>query len=74
MSKSEVKKDSKQVLSKINLLIKEILRTPFSGTGKPEALKGDFSGLWSRRINQEHRIVYSVRNDLLIIVQCRYHY
>ena len=66
--------EDKKFLAKINKLIKEILRTPFTGTGKPEGLKGDFSGLWSRHINQEHRIVYAVRNDQLIIVQCRYHY
>ena len=65
--------DAKTV-RKINALIKECCRTPFSGTGKPEALKGNLRGHWSRRINQEHRLVYRIENDTLIIVQCRYHY
>ena len=64
----------KIILKRINLLIKEILRTPFSGTGKPEPLKGDFSGFWSRRINDEHRLVYAVQSDRVVVVQCRYHY
>jgi len=59
---------------KINALIKECRRTPFTGTGKPEALKGNLRGHWSRRINQEHRLVYRIEADMLIIVQCRYHY
>ena len=65
--------DVKTVL-KINALIKECQRTPFSGTGKPEALKGNLRSHWSRRINQEHRLVYRIENEVLIIVQCRYHY
>lgn len=64
----------KTVLRKINTLIKEISRTPFEGTGKPEALRENLSGFWSRRINQEHRIVYKVENSAVIILQCRYHY
>jgi len=67
-------KEDKKILQKINSLITEILRTPFTGTGKPEPLKGGFAGLWSRRISDEHRLVYAVRNDDVIIVQCRYHY
>ncbi|MCG8527469.1 MAG: Txe/YoeB family addiction module toxin [Opitutales bacterium] len=69
-------KTDKKILKKINDLIKEIKRTPFEGTGKPEALKYDLQGYWSRRINQEHRLVYSVNDNLseLVIVQCRYHY
>lgn len=59
---------------KINSLIKECLRHPFDGTGKPEALSGDLAGHWSRRIDREHRLVYRVEGDSLIIVQCRYHY
>jgi toxin YoeB len=66
--------EDRKFLTKINKLITEILRTPFTGSGKPEGLKGDFSGLWSRRIDQTHRIVYSVRDDQVIIIQCRYHY
>ena len=64
----------KKVLRKINSLIKECQRTPFEGTGKPEALRQSLSGLWSRRITGEHRLVYKVDNDVLIISQCRYHY
>ena len=65
--------DRKQ-LRKINSLIRECLRTPFTGTGKPEPLKGEFSGWWSRRIDQEHRLVYRAAEDALLIAQCRYHY
>lgn len=64
----------KKVLRKINSLIKECQRTPFEGTGKPEALRQNLSGLWSRRITGEHRLVYKVDNDVLIVTQCRYHY
>ncbi|MBC7132505.1 MAG: Txe/YoeB family addiction module toxin [Roseovarius sp.] len=64
----------KATLRKINRLIEECLRHPFEGTGKPEALRGDLSGFWSRRIDREHRLVYRVVNDALEIVQCRYHY
>lgn len=66
--------NNKTILKKINSLVKETIRTPFSGTGKPEALKGDLSGFWSRRINGEHRLVYAVSDDRIIISQCRYHY
>ena len=62
------------MLKKINTLIKEIERNPFEGTGKPEALKYNLLGCWSRRINMEHRIVYKVDNDSLVILQCRFHY
>lgn len=64
----------KALLRKINGLIKEIMRTPYQGTGKPEPLKENLSGFWSRRINQEHRLVYTVEKDAVIILQCRYHY
>lgn len=64
----------RKVLRKINSLIKECQRTPFAGTGKPEALKQNLSGFWSRRITGEHRLVYKVENDVLYIAQCRYHY
>lgn len=66
-------KDQK-VVQKINSLIKECQRTPFAGTGKPEALKQNLSGFWSRRINGEHRLVYRVVDDILYVAQCRYHY
>ena len=61
-------------LKKINALLRECLRTPFAGTGKPEPLKGEFAGWWSRRIDQEHRLVYRATEDGLLIAQCRYHY
>jgi toxin YoeB len=64
----------KQLLKRINLLIKEILREPFAGIGKPEPLKFGLTGYWSRRINDEHRLVYGVDETGLIILQCRYHY
>lgn len=64
----------KKTLKKINSLIKECQRTPFIGTGKPEKLKENLSGWWSRRITLEHRLVYRVKNNLLIIAQCRKHY
>lgn len=65
--------DRKQ-LKKINTLLRECLRTPFAGTGKPEPLKGEFAGWWSRRIDQELRLVYRATEDSLLIAQCRYHY
>ncbi len=64
----------RKLLKRINLLIRDILRTPFEGIGKPEPLKGDLSGYWSRRINDEHRLVYTVRADDVIIIACRFHY
>ena len=64
----------KATLRKINSLIKECLRHPFEGTGKPEPLKGDLSGFWSRRIDREHRLVYRVTPQALEILSCRYHY
>jgi len=66
--------NDRKVLHKINILIKECQRTPFEGTGKPEALRQNFSGYWSRRITGEHRIVYKVEDDILYIAQCKYHY
>ncbi|MCA9970977.1 MAG: Txe/YoeB family addiction module toxin [Anaerolineales bacterium] len=67
-------KTDKKMLTRINALIKEIQRTPFSGTGKPEPLKFALSGYWSRRIDREHRIVYKVVDNDLLIAQLRYHY
>jgi toxin YoeB len=64
----------KLILKKINQLIKEIMRTPFEGTGKPEPLKENLAGFWSRRINLEHRLVYKVDDNSLFVIQCRYHY
>ena len=62
------------MLKRINKLIKEIQRSPFEGIGKPERLKHGLSGYWSRRINDEHRIVYKVAGNNLLIAQMRYHY
>jgi toxin YoeB len=64
----------RKLLTKVNRLINETARTPFSGTGKPEPLKHDKAGWWSRRITDEHRLVYRVIEDRLEIAQCRYHY
>lgn len=64
----------KSTARKINALIKECLRHPFEGTGKPEPLKGDYAGSWSRRIDREHRLVYKTSEGTLEILQCRYHY
>ena len=67
-------KTDKKILKKINQLIKEIKRDPFDGIGKPEPLKFDLSGFWSRRIDREHRIVYQVNDKEILIYSCRYHY
>ena len=64
----------KTIAKKIRKLIKEIQREPFRGIGKPEPLKNQWSSYWSRRITDEHRLVYKIQNDTLIIVQARYHY
>lgn len=71
--------ESADTSTKINELIKDIRRTPFTGIGKPEPLRGEFSGWWSRRISVEHRLIYRVegkkgQNQRLLIAQCRYHY
>ena len=67
-------KDDKKVVKKINELIKDIERNPYKGKGKPEALRFDLAGLWSRRITREHRLVYKVVGDEILIYSCRYHY
>lgn len=67
-------KTDKKVLKRINTLIKDIKREPFEGIGKPEPLKHALSGYWSRRINDEHRIVYKIYQDSLLVAQVRYHY
>jgi toxin YoeB len=66
--------DDKKILKKINDLIKDIQRTPYEGMGKPEPLKYDLSGLWSRRIDREHRLVYQANENEIVIYGCRYHY
>jgi len=67
-------KKDKKILKQINKLIKDIQRNKYEGLGKPEALKHNLSGYWSRRITNEHRIVYKLENDSILIVQLRYHY
>jgi toxin YoeB len=67
-------KKDKRILKRINALIKDISREPFTGIGKPEPLKHNWRGFWSRRINDEHRLVYTVQDGDVIIAQCRYHY
>lgn len=64
----------KKILKRINTLIKDIQRQPYEGIGKPEPLKHGLSGYWSRRINDEHRLVYTYKNDAILIAQLRYHY
>jgi toxin YoeB len=64
----------KAMLKRINALIKEVTRHPFEGAGSPEPLKHEWSGYWSRRIDQEHRFIYEVLDDAILIAQCRYHY
>ena len=66
--------NDRRILKRVNLLIKAILRDPFSGIGKPESLKHNLSEYWSRRITEEHRFVYRVSGDQLMIAQLRYHY
>ena len=63
-----------KLLKKIIELMDAIANDPFTGIGKPEALKGDLKGYWSRRVNDEHRIIYQVTNDAVIIISCRSHY
>ena len=64
----------RKTLKRINTLIADALRTPFAGIGKPEALRENLSGLWSRRIDQTNRLVYAVDDEQVTIISCRYHY
>jgi toxin YoeB len=64
----------RKLLKRINLLIQDVLRAPFEGIGKPESLKANLAGYWSRRINDEHRLVYSATTTEITIITCRYHY
>ena len=67
-------REGRKMLKKINELIKDIQRTPFSGKGKPEPLKYDLTGYWSRRITLDHRLVYKFENETIYIIACKYHY
>jgi toxin YoeB len=64
----------KRTMTKINELLKDIARHPFTGLGKPEPLRHKYKGFWSRRIDGEHRLIYQVKEDEIIIVKCRFHY
>jgi toxin YoeB len=66
--------NNKKTLKRINLLIESVRRSPFEGIGKPEPLKHQFSGYWSRRIDNEHRLIYRIESDAILIAQLRYHY
>ncbi|MBP9664957.1 MAG: Txe/YoeB family addiction module toxin [Pyrinomonadaceae bacterium] len=66
--------EDRRILAKVLGLIKDIRRDPFSGLGKPEPLRGDLAGAWSRRITEEHRIVYKITGDEVAIASCRFHY
>jgi len=68
-----LKKDKKK-LKRINELLKDISRNPYEGIGKPEPLKFNYAGFWSRRIDEEHRLIYRVEDDEIQIVKCRFHY
>jgi toxin YoeB len=62
------------IQQRISNLLKDIKEHPFFGIGKPEALKYNLSGFWSRRITSEHRLVYKAQNDIIVVISCRYHY
>jgi len=67
-------KSDKKILKRINLLVKDIDRNPFEGIGKPELLKANLQGYWSRRIDLEHRIIYAVENNQIVYISFRFHY
>lgn len=67
-------RNDRKILQRVNELIRDALRNPFSGIGKPEPLKHHLKGWWSRRITQEHRLIYRVEGESLLIMQCRFHY
>lgn len=67
-------RDDARIFGKINDLLKDIARSPFSGLGKPEPLKHELSGYWSRRITKEHRLVYKITDETIFVLSCKYHY
>jgi len=67
-------KTNLKIATKINALLKDIARNPYSGLGKPEPLKYKYKGFWSRRIDGEHRLIYQVKGDEILIAKCRFHY
>lgn len=70
----EWSKSDRKIFEKISVLIEETSRTPFTGIGKPEPLRHQFKGYWSRRITEQHRLIYSVKEREIQIISCRYHY
>lgn len=66
--------EDKKIFKRIQRLIKETIREPFSGIGKPEPLRNNLRGYWSKRITDEHRLVYKIENDHLIVISCKFHY
>ena len=66
--------NDRKILARLNEIIRDTLRNPFSGIGKPEPLRGNLKGWWSRRITQEHRLVYRCESQTVIVMQCRFHY
>ncbi len=66
--------EDKKIFKKVGDLIKDATRTPYQGLGKPEGLKHDLTGYWSRRITDEHRLVYKVKDDTIYIIACKFHY
>ena len=71
---NEWKKNDKKTYLRINKLLYQIQNNPFKGIGKPEALKHQYKGFWSRRITDEHRLIYQVTNDAIVVIACKYHY
>ncbi len=69
-----LQKTDKNKLKRINELLKDISRNPYHGIGKPEPLKYKYSGFWSRRIDDEHRLIYQVKDEEILIAKCRFHY
>jgi len=67
-------KNDKNILKRINLLIKDIQKTPYQGIGKPEQLKHNYQGLWSRRITKEHRLIYKIDKESVVLLKLRFHY
>ena len=70
----EFEQQDSKVFKRINRILKNIKETPFTGLGKPEPLKHNWQGYWSRRITQEHRLVYKVTDDKILVAQCKFHY
>ena len=68
------KETNPKIVARIRSLLASLRATPFAGIGKPESLKHDLAGYWSRRINREHRLVYRIENEEIIVIQCRFHY